>query len=268
MDFDPQLILPPSPPASTERKRLTFKSVITYRGAVNRGDVFLCLPRQIRNRIFAYPLADFPELRYIEVPDMKDINYPPFANVSDRWYTEACEAIIQSATFSIATDCAIFNLMVFLNEFQENKEYGKVQSLEFTELSLFERGEFSANSTTLLQRCPNLKNVTLLVSFDDLIWTYERGGRELDVTRMTQKYDLHAITQLPSLETITLSLHPFMALGKRLAIMETERLACEQAGFTVQGLEDFWGLKGWLEMQALMGKRLIDVVCPRQDQFT
>jgi hypothetical protein len=143
---------------------------IAYQKALRKGDPLSCLPRHVRDRIYTHLLNANPELRYIEVPDVLDPAFPVFASFSDEWYTEACQLMIHRATFSISTDCAIFNLICFLDEFEPHEGYQKVTALEFTSLSLLEKGTFTANSTKLLRRCPNLRHLTLLVDLRDLLW--------------------------------------------------------------------------------------------------
>jgi hypothetical protein len=215
----------------------------------------------VRNIVYTYLLNDSPEFRYIKVPEVRDPVFPPFASFSDMWYTEACELMIQRATFSLANDCSIFNLMVFFNEFEPHESYEKATTLEFTKLSLFVKGEFSANSTKLLQRCPNIKKVSLLIDLSDMIWTYERGGREIDIDAMLAKYDLEALTRLGDIETVTLDVSPSMALSKRLMLMEEERLQAEQSGAVFAGVDSFWGLKEWLVVKALDHIRVLTVLC-------
>lgn len=171
--------------------------------------------------------------------------------------------MLQTATFSIGSDAAVFNFMVFLAEFEGNEGFENVTKIEFTDLAVLEKGVFSASAARLMRRLTGLKSVSLVGRLDDLVWTFERGGRELDIDAMERKYDLRAITQLPALEKVTLELHPFMALQKRLAGMEQERLAAELGGCAFPGLESFWGLKEWIEMKALDGMRLVEVVCPK-----
>jgi hypothetical protein len=247
----PAITLPPAP------------RLIPYRDAIKFGDPLTCVPPKIRSIIFTHLLADYPELRYIEVPDARDLTYPQFTQFNDFWYTEACQIMIQRATFSISTDAAVFSLIVFLNEFQPHESYEDVRTLEFTSLTPFEKGEFSANAPTLLRKCTGLRELRLLVDFQDLEWTYTRGGRELDIDAMLGKYDLEAIAQLPNLQTVVLDLAPSMALQKRLAAMEEERadlsalLHC-----VIPGVGSFWGLKEWLELKALEDMRVLNVVCP------
>ncbi|KAF2272863.1 uncharacterized protein EI97DRAFT_445473 [Westerdykella ornata] len=247
---------------SDSHKPLKLISIITYRGAVKRGDVFLCLPRQIRNRIFNYVLADFPELLYIEVPDTRDFNIPAPAYVSDRWYTEICQLIIQNATFSIITTSSLYNLMAFLNEFEKGAGYDNLRTAEFTDLGLFERGEFGAPARQLLRRCPNISHVSLLINWNDLLWVLENEVPVLDLDAMTRKFDFQAIARLPNLETVSLNLQPFMALEKRLRCMEAKRLRVAEKGRTFPGLCDFWGLGQWLKRRAQDNMRAIQVHCP------
>lgn len=262
----------PAKAAFEPLERLMIRCVVTYLGALRRSDALLCLPRHVRDHIFSYLLADYPQLRYIEMPDILDIWYPPFGYFNHLWYTETCQLIIQNATFSLSSDAAIINLMVFLNEFNTSEVlsegYEKVQSLEFTDLSLFSKGMFSANSTKLLRRCPNIKSISLIIDMKELLWTTERGGQELFVDGIAINYDLAALTELAQLETVRLSLHPYMALSKHLRAMEQERDEVQtRTGCMLPGLDSFWGLKEWLELRALDQGRLIDVHCPSMDQF-
>jgi hypothetical protein len=94
--------------------------------------------------------------------------------------------MIQNTTFTISSDGAIFNLMVFLNEFSDRKGYEAVQSLAFagrtifgkeeSVLGLFEKGEFTSNTTELLRRCPNVKSISLILSMEDLSLNFRDGG--------------------------------------------------------------------------------------------
>ena len=255
--------LPPSPPQSATRKELKLKLVATYLGAMRRRDVLLCLPRRVRDRIFSYLLdTDAVEFRYIEVPNIKDLRYPYHVEYSDLWYTETCELMIKQATFSISSDQAIFNFMIFLNEFEKHESYENVARLEFTDLRMFEKGEFSSNATKILRLCANIKHISLNINLNDLVWTYERGGGELSMDAMTAKYDFMTIVNLELLETVTLNLQPFMALEKRLAAMEQERQIVLLTGCILPGLDSFWGFKDWMELQALDQMKLIDVKCP------
>jgi hypothetical protein len=198
------------------------------------------------------------------VPDTRDFNYPLFIDFNEKWYVEGCQALIQNATFTLATDAAIFNLLVFLREFPDDQGFKNVRSLEFTDLSLFERGTFSSNAAKLLRRCPNLNNLTLIINLNDLLWTYQRGVQELDILAMTKKYDFAAITQLSALYTVNLVLKPFMALEKKLAAMEFDRKLAEvdERKVKVAGVESFWALKDWLEGLAFEHLTLIEVNCP------
>ncbi|KAF2648836.1 hypothetical protein K491DRAFT_684369 [Lophiostoma macrostomum CBS 122681] len=122
----------------------------SYREAILRGDPLQCIPAHIRKHIFTTLLLTYcPELRYIEVPDTQDFNYPSFIDFNDTWYIEGCQALIQNATFTFATDASIFNLMVFLNEFPDNQGFDNVVSLEFTELALFERAVYRSSTFPL-----------------------------------------------------------------------------------------------------------------------
>ncbi|KAF2800505.1 hypothetical protein K505DRAFT_355599 [Melanomma pulvis-pyrius CBS 109.77] len=275
----PDVPYPPSPPASAG-SRSKSKRIITYLEAANSGNVMLCLPRGIRSRIYALLLADYPELRNIEVPETRDFakTFPEFCHSLDMIYFDTCLLMIKSTTFTISSDSAIFNLMVFLDEFPGNKGYDSVQSLEFagrtvsgtleeTALSLFEKGKFNSNATELLRRCPNVKEISLVISLDDLPWTFDHGGRTLNIVALTDKYDIASITALTKVEVITLSLKPFMALEKIVRTMEEERKTAQMWGWMGPGLDGFWGLKAWFEEQGLDQMRLIDVRCPSLDQL-
>jgi hypothetical protein len=259
MDLD----LPLGRPNSIISKKHTSRTGTTYQEAIYHGDPLLFLDKSIRTCIFEYVLSDYPELSYLEVPDTKDFTYPCHTQFNDLWYTETCEIMIKNATFSISSDAAIFNLMVFLNEFKAHESYENVLSLELTGLDLFEKGEFSSNATKHFRRCPNLRSLSLIMDLNDLVWTYARGGQELDMDAMTKKYDLAIISQLSRLQTVTLNLKPCMSLHKRLVAMESARKQAECAGFMASGLDSFWGLKDWLEFQAIEQMRLPDVRCPQ-----
>lgn len=273
------LTFSPSPADYEERKPLRLVYTITYLGALRRGDVLLCIPGDVRQRIFSYVLTDYSELHYIEVPDTQDFIIPRFMSVGKLWYAEASRVMIQNATISISSDAAIFNLMVVLKHFGKHlaqyekrmdevqvDEYRSVRSLEFTSLDLFEKGEFSSNATKLLRQCTNLRSITLIINLKDLIWMYGRGGRELDLDIMTRKYDFEAITKLPRLEVIDVQLHPCMSLQKSLMRMEEERKEAERSGTILPGVDGFWGMKEWLEIQGLDQMRLIEVKCPKVDR--
>lgn len=241
---------------------------MTYHEALRRGDILLCLPRNVRDVIYTQLLNDIPELGYIEVPQILDVPFPPFASFSDLWYTEACQLMIERATFSLTTDCALFNLIVFFNEFEQPESYEKATALEFTNLSLFEKSDlgFSANSTKLLRQCPNLKRITLIVDLNDVKWTFKRGGREINIDAMLEKYDLEALTRLGDIEVVAFQFQPSMSLGKQLMKMEAERLGAKhKTGLEFPGPGSFWGLKEWLETKALGNMRILGVVC--QDPF-
>lgn len=155
---------PPSPPTSI-RPIVRVDRRMTYMDAVSHGNVLLYLPRCVRKRIFTYLLTDYPELHNIEIPETRDFSkaFPEFCHSLDIIYSDTCLLIIQDTTFTMSSDGAIFNLMVFLNEFSDKKGYEAVQSLEFagrtifgkeeSALGPFERGEFTSNATELLQQC-------------------------------------------------------------------------------------------------------------------
>lgn len=170
--------------------------------------------------------------------------------------------LIQNTTFTLSSDAAIFNFMVFLNEFPDNEGYSRVTSVEFTSLSLFEKGVFKSNAAWLLQKCPNVQHLSIIAKLEALKMISPRGWKELDVGKMLRTYDLAKIPQMGQLKQVSLSLEPFMALQKRLVSMEGERRLAEQSRGISVGIESFWGLKEWLEMQALDRMRLIDVKCP------
>lgn len=244
--------------------------MLSYREALFQGDPLQCLPRPIRDQIYTNTiLTYYPEFRYIEVPDTRDLNLPLFADFNDKWYVEGCQALIKTATFTLSTDVAIYNLIVFLSEFPDNEGFNNITSLEFTSLSLFSRGPFTPSATHLLRRCSNLKHLTLIINLNDLPFTNSTGVQELDIPALTNTYDLAAITHLGSLHTVDLVLKPFMALEKRLAKMEFERKMAEAANGgrigkgTGTGVECFWGLKDWLEGRAFEEMILIEVRCPR-----
>ncbi|ORY18825.1 hypothetical protein BCR34DRAFT_596040 [Clohesyomyces aquaticus] len=251
-----------SPPASAGHKSLKFKPIISYLGALRRGNVFLYLPRHLRDRIYVLILSE-PELEVVEMPDVRTITNPAICEVSDFFYDEAMPVLVRNTTFSITSDCAVYSLMVLLSEFPKTQGFERVASLELTTLDLFERGEFPSNATALLRRCPSVKRVTLIIHLDELVFTYVRGCREVDMDVMARKFDLKTLATLENLEVLILSLKSFMALQKRIASMEHDRVLDEQMTGTTYGVESFWGLKEWIEMQFLDHMRLVDVHCPK-----
>ncbi|KAF2470660.1 uncharacterized protein BDR25DRAFT_369101 [Lindgomyces ingoldianus] len=262
-DYRPSL---PSPPLSAECKTFKIKTIVSYLGAIRRGNAFLYLHRHIRDRIYAFVLSD-PEFQITEVPDVRDIRNPEVCEVNNRFYSEATQVLIQNTTFAIPSHCAIYNLMVFLNEFPENQGYERVTSLEFTGLGLFETSAFSSDAAALVRRCPNVKGISLIIHLEDLTFTYTRGCREVDMQDMAEKYDLKEITALDQLEVLTLYLEPFMALQKRVASMERDRVHDEQMAGSSFGVESFWGLKEWFEMEFLDRMRLVEVRCPKLEEI-
>lgn len=253
---------------------------ITYADAVSHKNVLMCLPRRVRKRIYTYLLADYPEVHNIEIPETGDFSkaFPDFCHSLDMVYFDTSLLIIHNTTFTISSDGAIFNLMIFLNEFPDSKGYDAVQSLEFTgrtvlgnqeetALALFEKGEFAPNATELLRRCPNVKNISLILSLNDLPWTLREGGQAASIAQLTKKYDIASILHLNQLELITLSLKPFMALEKKMKAMEEKTKMAQLKGFEGSGLEGFWGLKYWFEMQALDHMKFIEVRCPSLEQL-
>jgi hypothetical protein len=269
---------PPSLPTSVEiTAKLEFR--MTYSEATSRGNLLLCLPRHVRKRIYTYLLAEYPELSNIEIPETGDFSrsFPGFCHSLDIIYFDTCLLIIENTTFTLSSDGAIFNLMVFLNEFSDKGGYNAVQSLEFagrtmfgkeeTALGMFEKGKFTSNATELLRRCPNVKNISLVLSMKRLPWTDEDGAQVLNIMKLTKKYDLESIIKLSKLEIVTLSLTPFMALENTVKSMEKTTKNAQRRGFMGPGLEGFWGLKGWMEMQALDQMRLIEVRCPTLEQL-
>ncbi|KAF2263191.1 hypothetical protein CC78DRAFT_545163 [Lojkania enalia] len=259
-------VYPPSPPPSQDRKSSDAEQMISYENAVHAGNVFMCLPRSIRNRFYEYALLD-TELNFGDVPDHRDFKYPEICEVDNIFYTEACQVIIKDTTFTLSSDAAIFNLMVFLNEFKNNEGYDGVQHVEFTSLNLFEKDVFSSNAAKLLRRCPNIKSISLLINLDHLIWNDDRRGLELDLHTMARSFDLKVIPGMGDLETVNLDLEPSMALRKKLALMEIARQEYSGMEGMKAGLEVFWGLKDWMEMEALNHGRLITVNCPKVSQF-
>ena len=167
--------------------------------------------------------------------------------------------------------------MIFLNEFSDKKGYETVQSLEFagrtifgkeeSALGPFEKSEFTSNATELLRRCQNVRTITLIPSLKDLPFNFGDGGQALDIKKLTKKFNLASIIELHQLEVITLSLRPFMAQEKTIRAMEETMKISQLRGFKGPGLEGFWGLKEWFEMQALDNMRLVEVRCPSLEQL-
>jgi hypothetical protein len=274
----PVLVYPPSPPTSVGPTSKP-ESRMTYSEATSRGNLLLCLPRRVRKRIYTYLLADYSEMSNIEIPETGDFSrsFPGFCHSFDIIYFDTCLLIIENTTFTLSSDGAIFNLMVFLNDFTDKEGYNAVQSLEFagrtlfgkeeTALGMFDKGKFTSNATELIHRCPNVKNISLVLSMKRLPWTDEDGARALNLTKLTNKYDLESIIKLPKLEVVALSLTPFMALENTVKSMEATTKNAQLRGFMGAGLEGFWGLKGWMEMQALDHMRLLEVRCPTLEQL-
>lgn len=262
------------PSTSLEFNPIT-KRPITYQNSLNTGNVLLCLPRRIRQRIYSLLLADYPEFYTIEVPDIGDFakTFPPFIHTLDIIYFDACLLLIQNATFTISSSSAIFNLMALLREFTAEKGYKAVRSLDFSgdrgvsALKMFKKGAFSSNAVRLLTRCSNVTHVSITFDLDELPWTYERGGREVDFGSLIYKYDILSVLALPELEVITLSLKPTMALEKRIKTMEEERIAHMLRGWMGAGADGLWGLKEWFLILADGQRKMIEVRCPSFGQL-
>jgi hypothetical protein len=276
-DCPASIYLPNSPTSAQPAVRMNLR--VTYADVLSHGNVLLYLPRCARKRIYTYLLADYPELRNIEIPEIHDFSkaFPEFCHSLDIIYFDTCLLMIQNTTFTISSDGAIFNLMVFLNEFSDRKGYEAVQSLAFagrtifgkeeSVLGLFEKGEFTSNATELLRRCPNVKSISLILSMEDLSLNFRDGGQALNIMKLTKKVDLASIIKLNQLEIITLTLKPFVALEKTVRSMEETTKIAQLRGFKCSSLEGFWGLKEWFEMQVLNHTRLVEVRCLSLEQL-
>jgi hypothetical protein len=269
----------PSSPPTSVRPTVRMDRRMTYADAVSHGNVLLYLPGSVRKRIYTYLLTDYFELRNIEIPETHDFSkaFPEFCHSLDIIYFDTCLLIIQNTTFTISSDGAIFNLMVFLNEFSDKKGYEAVQSLEFagrtifskeeSALGPFEKGEFTSNATELLRRCQKVMSITLIPCLKDLPSIFGDGGQALNITKLTKEFNLASIIELHQLEVITLSLRPLMALEKTVRVIEETTKISQLSAFKGPGLEDFWELKEWFEMQALDHMRLVEVRCPSLEQL-
>ncbi|KAF2748928.1 hypothetical protein M011DRAFT_318945 [Sporormia fimetaria CBS 119925] len=222
--------------------------VTTYLGSLHRGDPLTCLPPHTRHIIFSHLLSSYLELQYIEVPDTHDLIFPLFVDFNATWYLEICDLVVRTATFTVGTQAAVFNLLVFLRGLGTHG-LANITTLEVANMRLFGTdGEFKSAASYLLEQCPALEHVVLLWDLDDLVWTYARGGPETDMHAMQRKYDLEALVTHPGLRGVTLKFRPRMALRKRIVSLEEERVECKkQCGVLLDGVDGFWGMKRGLE---------------------
>lgn len=258
---------PPSPPSSntTTTPPLRLRTVISYRGALNRGNTLLYLPRQVRDLIYTFSLTWEPQFHNIEVPDTKAIRLPDLRHIDHVFYYEVTGLILRNAVFTIPSDVAIYNLFVWLNEWDCGKGYGMLTKLELLGLDLFEKDIFTPNGTKLLRSLPNLRYVELMIDLRELAFTFTHGYRELDVDAMARTYDIASLAAMPLAESVRLTLKPFMALEKRLKKIEQEHEECgEGDGKRIGGLETFWGLKDWLEARSVSE---MEVLCPNMEEL-
>ncbi|KAF2689775.1 hypothetical protein K458DRAFT_384413 [Lentithecium fluviatile CBS 122367] len=271
----PQPIYPPSPPSSTTSItsiiHLRIRTVISYRGALTRGNTLLYLPRPIRDRIYHHILTSEPQYVNIEVLDKASFALPEVCTVDHIFHHEVTQQILRHTTFTIPSDAAIFNFFAWLNEFDCGVGYGLLTRLELVGLEMWEKDEFMANAARLLWRCPNVKTIRLVIDLRDLVFVVEDGVWKLDLDALMGKYDLESLTRMAGLERIELELVPLMALEKRLRRMknesqEREGMRSRERGDKVR-LENFWGLKEWLEERAVRGVGKLEVKCPSMDEL-
>jgi hypothetical protein len=259
----PLPINPPSPPSSITApiftKTLRLRLVTSYVGALVRGNVLLYLPRHIRNQIYCYILNSEPQYTNIEVPDTTDFSLPDACYVDEKFYHEATQQILQNTTFTLSSDAAVFNLFRWLDDFDGGIGYELVTNLELVGLDMWTKGEFAANATRLLWRCGNIRKVILITDLRDLKFEVRDDVWLLDMDEMRRRYDLESLTRMVRLERIELALKPFMALEKRLRAMGLSGNRSSDGG---TGLEEFWGLKPWLEKWSVGRAGMVHIDCP------
>ncbi|KAF1997735.1 hypothetical protein P154DRAFT_578654 [Amniculicola lignicola CBS 123094] len=290
---------PPSPPISTSHPHAPIAPrpapKLSWATANRLGNEFLCLPRFLRDRIWALTIFSSPNTAsydVIEVPFLKQITYPDVCEASDQLYFEGCQVLIQNAKFSLESVEAVIGFCDWLNEFDEVVEvsegdsgwggddvalkmsgrvrigrrigYENARRLEFVKVELLERGTFKSMGSHLLRRCLGITHVTLLVQIEKIPWRITDGQgrkREVDIEKLRKTVDIDGVIALPQLETLKLVMEPFMAMQKKLAAWEDERI---KSGYGADaGLEGFWGLKEWVEVETCS----VSVECPTIEEI-
>ncbi|KAF2726547.1 hypothetical protein EJ04DRAFT_582597 [Polyplosphaeria fusca] len=253
---------PPSPPHSPypEPRRLP-----SYSAALRKGNVFLSLPRNVRDLVYDRTLCD-SEIIFGEVPHIRDFTFPDICQACDLFYGEVCQVLLKSTTFTLSSDPAIFNFMVILEEpdIASNGGGSNVRRLEFTSIRLFERDVFGSSSAAkLIRRCENISFAAILINFEHFKWFKNVDGTmRVDTNAINEQYDVDVLLELKCLDTISLSLHPSMSLQNKIVQVGRCQEDMHPDVRVREGLEGLWGMKAWLEGKAFEAGRIIDVGCP------
>jgi hypothetical protein len=211
-----------------------------YADAIAAGNALLCLPLELRQDIFAFAALDYihqykaySRSEAVKILQGRQCGWlPPMCHVNDAFFVESLPMFLRHTTMVVRESYSAYNLRFFL---LATHTFANIYELHFTLAEAFTPLSAGAG---LLSDCINLRHVGLSFRYLDFNFPPKPGVPNYVPTstrKVTGHIDMKAFAES----------YPFRQLLS-LKHMEKVTLFVTADGRLPDGIEDFWGIAGWL----------------------
>ena len=226
-----------------------------YADAIAAGNALLCLPLELRQDIFAFAALGFirqhaahGRSEAAKILQGRQCGWlPPMCHVNDAFFIESLPMFLRHTTMVVRESYSAYNLRFFL---LATHTFANIYELHFTLAEAFTPLSAGAG---LLSDCINLRHVCLSFRYHDFNFPRDPSvhhNAAMVGLRVLGKVDMKVFAES----------YPFRQLFS-LKHMEKVTLAVAADGRLPDGIDDFWGIAGWLARKFRRRGLKVDVVC-------
>ncbi|PVI03584.1 hypothetical protein DM02DRAFT_726356 [Periconia macrospinosa] len=178
----------------------------SYADAVAAGNVFLWLPREIRQIIFDWVVTmQLKSCEHSHIIEARDVLseqqctwLPPMCLVNDAFFFDALPVVFRRSNFIMRSQYEAFNLLFFL---RTTETFVHVRSLSFYASDAF---LISSAGAELIKKCTNLRAVGMYFEWENMRLAPVTTGTCLDKEWFFEAYSIDQLLKLKSIRRITL----------------------------------------------------------------